>query len=169
MRARQAKYQSGFTLIEVLVAIVILGIGISSVLIAYSGSMKSMREASAYQSAVLLAHSKLDETWVDTHLDIKDADDAQEERYNGILYGYKITIRPVPLLEKALVGKVKLPVELNEIFVQVFWGDEPQRREYRLTAYKLQEVKVAPAAPPASDNAKPAEQAPPADGAKPAA
>lgn len=165
MRVRQ---QHGFTLIEVLVAIVILGIGISSVLIAYSGSMKSMREASAYQSAILLAHSKLDETWVDPRLDIKDADDSQEERYNGILYGYKITVRPVPLLEKTLVDKVKMPVELNEIFVQVFWGDEPQRREYRLTAYKLLEVKTPPAAPPATGNAKPAEQVAPTDGAKPA-
>lgn len=159
---------SGFTLIEVLVAIVVLGIGISSVLIAYSGSMKSMREAASYQSAVLLARSKLDETWVDTRLDIKDADDAQEERYNGILYGYKITIRPIPLMEKAVADKVKLPVELQEILVQVFWGDEPQRREYRLTAYKLQDVKAPPTPPAATGNAKPAEQTPPADGAKPA-
>lgn len=137
MRAKS--HQQAFTLVEVLVALVILGIGISSVLIAYSGSFKLMQKASAYQSAVFLARSKLDETWVDTNLDISGDD--EEERYNGVLYGYRITIRPVPLLEKALVEKVTMPIELQEITVEVFWGEEDNKQRYALTSYRMQDAK----------------------------
>lgn len=139
----------GFTLIEVLVALVILGIGISAVLIAYSGSMRLMRESSAYQSAVLLARSKLDETWVDPGIDISDStEDSQEERYNGVLYAYRITVRPVPILEEALAEKITLPVELQEILVEVFWGEENEQRTYRLSAFRMQDRKAKPAVAP---------------------
>ena len=139
----RTKPQQGFTLIEVLVALVILGIGVSSILVAYSGSLKLMRQSNGYESALLLARSKMDETWAAPETDIKG--DEQEERYNGTLYGYRITLRPTPILEPALEGKVTMPVELQEILVEVFWGEEAERREYRLYAYRLVDAKPAPA------------------------
>lgn len=126
---------AGFTLIEVVVAITILGIAYSAMLGAFSGSLRLLRQASEYQNAILLARSKLDETWIDTNLYI--ADQETEENYGGTTYSYKIEIRDVPVVEKELQEKVKLPVKLEEISVEVYWGKVGQEKTYKLVTFKL--------------------------------
>lgn len=146
-RARHA--DQGFTLIEVVLAITILGISYAAILGAFSGSLKLLRQASEYQNALLLARSKLDETWIDPSLDI--ADQEAEEKYGGVTYAYKIEIRNIPLLEGALKEKVKLPIKLEEIAVEVFWGKSGSEKSYKLTSYKMSPVDPAqqPTAAPA--------------------
>ncbi|MFA7240087.1 MAG: type II secretion system protein [Sulfuricellaceae bacterium] len=129
------KRNHGFTLIEVVVAITILGLAYSAMLGAFSGSLRLLRQASEYQNALLLARAKLDETWIDTSLDI--ADQEAEETYGGVTYSYKIEIRDVPIVEKALQESVKLPVKLEEIAVEVFWGKAGKEKNYKLISYKL--------------------------------
>lgn len=148
--ARRA--DQGFTLIEVVLAITILGISYAAILGAFSGSLKLLRQASEYQNAILLARSKLDETWIDPSLDI--ADQEAEEKYGGVTYAYKIEIRNIPLLEGALKEKVKLPIKLEEIAVEVFWGKSGSEKSYKLTSYKMSPVD--PAQPPSAAPAAPA-------------
>lgn len=127
---------AGFTLIEVVVAITLLGLSYSAMLGAFSGSLRLLRQASEYQNALLLARSKLDETWIDTSMDITDQE--AEENYGGVTYSYKIEIRDVPVVtEDALKESVKLPVKLEEIAVEVFWGKVGKEKSYKLIAYKL--------------------------------
>lgn len=157
-RVRRA--DQGFTLIEVVLAITILGISYAAILGAFSGSLKLLRQASEYQNALLLARSKLDETWIDPSLDI--ADQEAEEKYGGVTYAYKIEIRNIPLLEDALKEKVKLPIKLEEIAVEVFWGKSGSEKSYKLTSYKMSPVDPAqpsstgPAGPASPVAAKPA-------------
>lgn len=126
---------AGFTLIEVVIAVTILGLAYSAILGAFSGSIRLLRQASEYQNALLLARSKLDETSIDTSLNI--ADEEAEENYGGVTYSYKIEIRDVPVVEKALLESVKMPVKLEEISVEVFWGKTGKEKSYKLIAYKL--------------------------------
>ncbi|MHB9117867.1 MAG: type IV pilus modification PilV family protein [Burkholderiales bacterium] len=148
-----AKPAAGFTLIEVLVAMTILGVAYAAILGAFSGSIKLLRQASEYQNAMLLARSKLDETAIDPNLDIEDR--GTEEKYGNISYAYKIVIRPIPLLEPALLQTVQLPIKLQEITVDVFWGEKGHERRYKLTSYKMSPAdgaapsNAAPATPPA--------------------
>ena len=136
MRHRGRRNSSaGFTLIEVVVAITILGLSYSAMLGAFSGSLKLLRQASEYQNALLLARSKLDETALDTSLDI--ADQEAEEKYGGVTYSYKIEIRDIPVVEEALQESVKMPVKLEEIAVEVYWGKVGKEKSYKLVAYKL--------------------------------
>lgn len=132
---------AGFTLIEVVVAITILGLSYSAMLGAFSGSLKLLRQASEYQNALLLARSKLDETSLDTSLDIVDQE--AEENYGGVTYSYKIEIRDIPVVEEALKESVKMPVKLEEIAVEVYWGKVGKEKSYKLVAYKL-----SPSKPP---------------------
>lgn len=125
----------GFTLIEVVVAITVLGVSYAAMLGAFSGSLKLLRQASEYQNAILLARSKLDETAIDTSLEI--ADQEAEETYGGVTYAYKIEIRDVPVVEEVLKESVKLPVKLEEIAVEVFWGKVGKEKSYKLVTYKL--------------------------------
>lgn len=125
----------GFTLIEVVVAITVLGVSYAAMLGAFSGSLKLLRQASEYQNAILLARSKLDETAIDTSLEIVEPD--SEETYGGVTYAYKIEIRDVPIVEAALKESVKLPVKLEEIAVEVFWGKAGKEKSYKLVTYKL--------------------------------
>lgn len=133
--AKKRSNSAGFTLIEVVVAITILGVAYSAMLGAFSGSLRLLRQASEYQNALLLARSKLDETRIDTSLDITDQ--VAEENYGGVTYSYKIEIRDIPLVEKDLKESVKLPVKLEEIAVEVFWGKVGKEKSYKLIAYKM--------------------------------
>lgn len=160
----------GFTLIEVVVAITVLGVSYAAMLGAFSGSLKLLRQASEYQNAILLARSKLDETAIDTSLEIVEPD--SEETYGGVTYAYKIEIRDVPIVEEVLKESVKLPVKLEEIAVEVFWGKAGKEKSYKLVTYKL-----SPNTPPAQQphaSAKPGAapgpaNAPPASASTPPA
>ncbi len=126
---------SGFTLIEVVVALTLLGLTYAAILGAFSGSLKLLRQASEYQNAVILARSKLEEVWVDPSLDIINRD--AEEIYGGVTYSYKIEVRPVNIVEEALKEKVKMPFKLEEILVEVYWGEAGKEKTYALATYKM--------------------------------
>ena len=158
---------AGFTLIEVVIAVTLLGVAYAAILGAFSGSLKLLRQASEYQNAMLLARSKLDETALDTALDIVDKE--AEEKYGNITYAYKMEIRPVPLVEPALAEKVKLPVKLEEITVEVYWGKGGNERRYKLTSYKMSRADPSPPPPPANPGGSPPASPPvaPAQGKTP--
>jgi type II secretion system protein I len=131
---RTAPKQSGFTLIEVLVALVILGIGIGSILAAYSGSLRLMQRARDHSVAGLLARSKLDETLATENGEV--ADDGREERYNGTLFGYRITTTPVDLISEELAEKLPGAPRLEEVRVEVFWGEEDRQQRYVMSSFR---------------------------------
>src|SRR3990167_2425280 len=65
--------QSGFTLLEVMVAIVILGLGLTVVFELFSGGLKSVEISNDYSNAVILANKKMGE------LSIKEMLTAEKE------------------------------------------------------------------------------------------
>ncbi|MBV8466572.1 MAG: prepilin-type N-terminal cleavage/methylation domain-containing protein [Burkholderiales bacterium] len=125
---------SGFTLIEVLVALVILGLGMASILVAYSSSLNLMRVSRDKTTAALLARSKLEETIATNNADIEG--DSDEERYNGVLYAYRITTTPLPLVSKTVADHFKDLPQLEEIRVDVYWGEKDKQQNYELVSYR---------------------------------
>jgi general secretion pathway protein I len=62
--ARQG--QGGFTLLEVLVALIVLSVAVVAVLQLFGGGLRLARTATEHQEATLLADEKLTETTLDT-------------------------------------------------------------------------------------------------------
>lgn len=149
--------QGGFTLLEVMVAMMLIGIGFTMALSAMSGSLKLTRLASEHENAMLLAKARLDE--VAQNPGYKFAEEPSEEVYGGTEFSYKIEFRPVPLLDQRMAERVKLPFRLEELTIYIYWGPDG-KNSYSLTTYKMtpndpaKDAGAKPGAPPG--NAPPA-------------
>jgi type II secretion system protein I len=156
-QTRSDRRQVGFTLIEVLVALVILGLGVASILVAYSSGINLMRVARDKTTAALLARSKLEETLATGNADIEG--DTDEERYNGVLYAYRITTTPLPLVNKTVADHFKDLPQLEEIRVDVYWGEKDKQQRYELVSYRRR-TPINTSADNGNQNANPAAPSP---------
>lgn len=133
---------------------VLLSVGLAIAFTAISGSTQLDGKASAHAAAMALARAKLDE--VLKHPDYVLATDVGEERFAGIDLGYRIQIRPVPLLEPRQMARLTgFTQKLQEVEIEVFWGPKGAPQSYRLSTYRLDS-----AAPAAASPATPAPAAP---------
>lgn len=136
--------QQGFTLLEVLVALVLLGIGVGMGYTAISGSTRLDGKMTAHTAAVALARAKLDEALANPLFAL--ANEKKEDRYAGVDFGYRAVLAPLAVLEpdkKLLIPGFKS--ELQRIDIEVFWGSKDAPESYKLTSYR-----VAPPAPGAA-------------------
>lgn len=156
--------QHGFSLLEVLVAIVLLGFSYAGILSALSQGLKLARSAADQENAAILAHSLLEETRALPKTDIVDKVD-RGEVFGGTRFAYKAEVFDVPYLGDPPPEKVKPPFELKQIVVNVYWGPQDKQRNYRLATYQtvlapISEPGKEATAPAASDPAKAAAQTP---------
>ena len=91
------KRQKGFTLLEVLVATVIMSIAITGLLSALSATTRNAARLTDYDRATLLAKSKMDELLVDQHIQrkvpIEGTFDAAQ--LGGLTAGWRATVDSV--------------------------------------------------------------------------
>ena len=163
--------QAGFTLLEVLVAMVVVGAGFAVGLAAMSGSLRLMRSAGEYEQAMLLARAAITEALAYPDYDI--ADDREREVYQGVDYAYRVEFRPVRLVqsnqstlsaESESARATPLPVTLEQISVDVYWG-EGRSRNYRLVTYRRPQSASAASPPRTRGTATPTGGASSKDGA----
>jgi prepilin-type N-terminal cleavage/methylation domain-containing protein len=132
---------SGFTLIEVLVAITLLAIA-GGVLLATQGSGSRLtRKALERETALWLAQARLTEALA--YPDRSPPEDAHDERYAGIDYETRIEYRhvsPVPEIEFSDLPDHLRLIELRTI---VRWGN-PQSETVQLTAYRPYRATATP-------------------------
>lgn len=146
--------QKGFTLLEVVVAMTVVGAGFAVGLAAMSGSLRLMRSTGEYEQAMLLARAAMTEALAYPDYDI--ADDREREVYKGIEYAYRVEFRPVRLVQATestgsagstpssgagatpSSGAAAMPAPLEQISVDVYWG-EGRSRNYRLVTYRLRQ------------------------------
>lgn len=115
---------------------VLLSAGLAIAFTAISGSTRLEGKATAHAAAMALARAKLDE--VLNHPDYVLATDAGEERFAGIDLGYRIQIRPLPLLEPAQMARLTgFTQTLQEVAIEVFWGPKGAQQSYQLSSYRL--------------------------------
>lgn len=128
-----SRSQAGFTLLEVVVAIAVVGAGFAAGLAAMSGSLRLMRSAGEYEQAMLLARAAMTEALAYPDVDI--ADDGERDVYQGVEYAYRVEFRPVrlPLATQSIGLVAAPPAALEQIAVDVFWGEG---RKYRLVTYR---------------------------------
>lgn len=136
--------QSGFTLLEVLVAMALIGIGFSAAFVAISGTRRLTEKSMAHESAHILARAKLDE--VLSNKDYVLTDEDGEDRYSGNTFGYQIKVRPVDISAPEAFEKKALPFILEDVGIEVFWGPLGSQQSYRLSTLRYS-VKQVPSGP----------------------
>ena len=127
----------GFTLLEVLVAVALLGIAITVVLQLFSTDTRAISESGEYISASVSAESKMREI-----LDMLDDDseNISETSYSEIIDdGYKMDVSIVEVLPERTEN---LQVRLLEISLTMHWMRGTHEKSFTLRTMKLLEKQV---------------------------
>jgi general secretion pathway protein I len=119
--------RSGFTLLEVLVALAILGIALVAVFELFSANMKGIVMSDDYVTAVMKAESKMREILDDDNLAEKSWDETTDD-------GYRIN---AAVTEAAADRTENLQVKLMEISLTIHWTRGTQERSFTLKTMKM--------------------------------
>jgi general secretion pathway protein I len=128
------KTARGFTLLEMMVATVILAVAIVGLISAISGSLRNAARLSAYDRAVQLARERMNELLLDDRLPrgtvFEGAFDPQQS--GGIPAGWRAR---VSLAEKS-PAPAPGEIAIDRVELEVWWMSGAQRRTFHLEAYK---------------------------------
>lgn len=110
---------AGFTLIEVLVALVVLSVAVAAVLQLFGGGLRLARASTDHLEATLLASEKLSEIALDT---VEEG--ATEGTEGPYRWTRRVTIDPTLLPDAPEPGQTisTFPVRLARVTVDVRWG-----------------------------------------------
>ncbi len=117
----------GFTLLEVLVALAILGIAIAVVLQLFSANLRAVAASDNYVSAVIRAEAKMREVLDDDKLSEKSSSELTNE-------GYRIDTSVTTALKDRTQD---LQVALLNVSVTVRWTNGTKERALTLNTMKL--------------------------------
>ena len=117
----------GFTLLEVLVAIALLGIAITMVLQLFSADLRAIAASEDYVSAAARAEAKMREVLDNDTL----AEGSASEITND---GYRLNVSVASILSERTDT---LQVMLMDIFVTVYWTKGTKERSLSLRTMKL--------------------------------
>ncbi|MGQ9647163.1 MAG: type IV pilus modification PilV family protein [Thermodesulfobacteriota bacterium] len=123
--------KKGFTLIEVVVAMAILGVGITVVIELFSGSLRLVRTSAEYTRAVNYGRLKLEEITVKPAL----SEGAVEGDFDGT-YRWQVEVKRRDLLPSKIETDFKPPVELFQVKVHVFWKSGKAKKSTVLETYR---------------------------------
>lgn len=138
----------GFSLLEVLVAFVILALVLGTLMQIFAGGLRNIGLASEYQQAVLLGQSKLAAVGIELPLREGEFSGEFDPKFNpesNSTYRWKMRIRPssspdyqaaAPTNANGAATPV-LSVALMEIELTVLWGDASSPRSISLHSVKL--------------------------------
>ena len=123
---------AGFTLLEVLVALSLLGIAVISVMQLFSANLKSISASEDHVSGALAAQSKMRE--------VLSEEELSERSWNGITdNGYRFEVS----ILKSLPERVEeLQVRMVEITVTVYWSQGTRERSMTLRTQKTVQKQV---------------------------
>lgn len=158
--------QRGFTLLEVLVAMSLIGIGFATAFVALSGARRLSEKVGAHEVAMQIARAKLDEIlYSKGNTLIEDTEGTKELIYAGQSFGYQVKIRPVAVPLAATPDDTLV----EDVGIEVFWshGDTKNAKEKR-HSYQLATMRMTPKAL-AQATANPAAAAASAPASAPAA
>jgi general secretion pathway protein I len=127
---------TGFTLMEVVVALAILGIGLTVIIELFSGGLRLGRTSVEYTKAVNYGRTKLAE------VALKDTmEEGSEEGEFDETYRWQVGVRKVDVLYLEQTTDYKPPAELYQIQVNVIWKSGFKERSTRIETYKSVQLK----------------------------
>ena len=128
------RVERGFTLIEVLVAFVILGLSLTVLLRIFSGGLRNVEVSGEYARAVLVAEAQLAAAGVSEPLEIGETWGEWDERFRW-------RRRIEPYVPQDAETPQPEAVTAYQITVEVDWDNGAQRRRISLSSLR---VRTAP-------------------------
>lgn len=125
----------GFSLLEVLVAFVVMGLVVGVILQLFGSSMRGVALSDEYSFAVQVAESRL--AAVGNEVPVEEGSVSGEEQGSG--YRWEVTMQPVELLEKQ--EEIPIPSQLYRVEVVVSWKTGEKPREFHLSSLRFGEKK----------------------------
>lgn len=122
--------QSGFSLLEVLVAFAILSISLGVLYQAFANSLRNVSAVDHHSRAMVIAESRLVEALSEVPYK-EGSDSGKVDDY----YSWEVSIERYEVPEQGVELKQKL--EPYQIEVQVSWGDGKRRQAYQLSTLRL--------------------------------
>lgn len=125
--------QQGFSLLEVLVAFVVMGLVVGVLLQLFGSSMRGVALSAEYSFAVQVAESRM--AAIGNEIEVEEGSVSGEEKGSG--YRWEVVMEALEPDEK--MEKVPLPLQLYRVEVIVTWksGDKP--REFHLSSLRFGE------------------------------
>ncbi|MBZ0104732.1 MAG: prepilin-type N-terminal cleavage/methylation domain-containing protein [Sulfuricella denitrificans] len=120
----------GFSLIEILVAFVILSLTLGVIMQIFSGGLRNVRRSDDYSRALFLAESRLAALGVEQPLHEGGMSGELDRRYH-----WQILVQPYR--EAVTTDETQLKVGLYRVMVVVNWDDGRQARHLELTSLRL--------------------------------
>jgi len=126
--------QRGFTLLEVLVATLIMAIAVTGILSTLSTSLRSASRLTDYDRAALLARQKMDELLIAARAPKLTPFEGAwgPEVTGGLQSGWRARITPFEMLPGNSVGAAYL----ERIELEIWWMYGEQRRTFRIEGYR---------------------------------
>ncbi len=124
------KNEQGFSLLEVIVALLIMAGGFLAVLNLFSGSVRSVDFSGQYLKAVTLANSKMNELELQNFL----VDDNSGSFKNEDNYHWELDISPYD----SELNDEDSNIQLQKILLKVLWNDNGNSRNVELATLRLE-------------------------------
>lgn len=134
MRALRHSHQRGFTLLEVLVAAVIMGIAVAGLMGGLATSTRNAARLSQYDRATLLAQQKMDELLVSTELrrGLPMQGFFEPSLSAGQQIGWSAVIEPFETETGAGPGRWVV----DRVQLQISWMDGQTRHQFSLEGFR---------------------------------
>ena len=129
LKSNALRNDKGFSLLEVIVALLIMAGGFLAVVNLLSGSVRSVDLSSQYLKAVTLANSKMNELEIENfYMEDKSGRFKNEENYRWDLF-----IEPYD----SKLNDESSGIQLQKILLKIFWDDNGKRRNLELATVRL--------------------------------
>lgn len=131
------KFSRGFSLLEVLVAFVILSLILGVLMQIFSGGLRNASRVDEYQQAMLLGQSKLASIGIEMPLKVSESNGEFDTIYRWHVSIRPYLVAPTQTSDQTGLPVPILPVSLLEVEIQVLWGGSNQPRSASLKTLRL--------------------------------
>jgi general secretion pathway protein I len=132
MKIRRSEKNKGFTLIEVVVALAILGVGLTVIIELFSGGLRLATASMEYTKAVNYARTKMEEVAVKSALEVGTGEGESDDK----AFRWQVAVKKVDLLPIDKSMDYKPPIELFQVKIDVFWKSGSKERSTSLESLK---------------------------------
>lgn len=131
---RRNKQQGGFSLLELIVASVVMALVVGTLLRLYGSSMRSVALADEYSFAVQVAESRMQA--VGSEIPVEEGTESGSEE--GTPYNWVVRMEPAQLDEDQ--EDFSLSVQPYQVSVVVSWNSDGRQREFMLSSLRFGEL-----------------------------
>ena len=123
---------TGFTLMEVVVAMAILGVALTVIIELFSGGLRLARASMEYTKAVNYARTKMEEMTVKPAV----VEGTEEGESDDKTFRWQVGVKKVDLLSIDKSVDYKPPIELYQVKIDVFWKSGTKEKSTSVESLK---------------------------------